>query len=116
MPVEKVRGKLNEIVKSTPLWDGRVVALQVTDATECTIELRALASARTAPEAFDLRCLIGEKLIAYLAREFPNSLPQRREQVIDSGMHEPGREGREIETRLARALSGLRLPTRAADD
>jgi small-conductance mechanosensitive channel len=83
VPVEQVRSKLNEIVKSTPLWDGRVVALQVTDADDRTVELRALASARTAPAAFDLRCLVREQLIDYLAREHPRALPHRRLQSID---------------------------------
>src|SRR6202000_182572 len=49
VPVERGRKKLSEIAKSSPLWDGQVVNLQVTDATEGTVELRALVSARTSP-------------------------------------------------------------------
>ena len=33
-PVGVIRAKLDEIVKASKLWDGRVVALQVTDAKE----------------------------------------------------------------------------------
>jgi small-conductance mechanosensitive channel len=80
VPVEDMRAKLKEIVKGTPLWDGRVVSLQVTDADDQTVELRALASARTGGAAFDLRCLIREKLIDYLAREHPYALPHRRQE------------------------------------
>ena len=39
---------------------GPVAKLQVTDSKESSIELRALASARSAADAFDLRCDIRE--------------------------------------------------------
>lgn len=49
VPVEKVREKLMEVARASPLWDGRVVVLQVSDATkDHTVELRALLSARSA--------------------------------------------------------------------
>jgi small-conductance mechanosensitive channel len=83
VPVEQVRAKLNDIVKSTPLWDGRVVALQVTDADDHTVELRALASARTGSATFDLRCLVREQLIDYIAREHRHALPRRRQGLPD---------------------------------
>jgi small-conductance mechanosensitive channel len=81
VPVEQVRAKLGEIVKDSPLWDGKVAGLQVTDADAHTVELRALASARTASAAWDLRCLVREKLIDYLVREHPSALPHRRQAV-----------------------------------
>jgi hypothetical protein len=43
VPVEKVREKLMEIARASKLWDGRVVVLQVSDAKDHTLELRALA-------------------------------------------------------------------------
>jgi hypothetical protein len=36
-----------EIAHASPLWDGGVVVLQVSDAKERTLELRALISARS---------------------------------------------------------------------
>jgi small-conductance mechanosensitive channel len=81
VPVERVRGKLDEIVKASPLWDGRVVNLQVTDAKERTIELRALVSADTSPKAWDLRCAVREQLIAFLQQEYPHALPRVRAEV-----------------------------------
>jgi small-conductance mechanosensitive channel len=80
-PVERIRAKLTEIVKASKKWDGRVVNLQVTDAKERTIELRCMASARSAGAAFDLRCEIREKLIDFLQREHPEALPQDRAEV-----------------------------------
>jgi len=81
VPVARVREKLSEIVSQSKLWDRQVVNLQVTDAKEGTIELRALVSAASAPAAWDLRCEVREKLIAFLQQEFPRALPRRRTEV-----------------------------------
>lgn len=78
VPVARVREKLEEIVKASKLWDGSVVNLQVTDARQDTVELRALVSARTSPQAWDLRCEVREKLIAFLQEEYPQALPRMR--------------------------------------
>ncbi|HEX7774921.1 MAG TPA: mechanosensitive ion channel domain-containing protein [Parvibaculum sp.] len=78
VPVERIRAKLTELAKASPLWNGEVVNLQVSDAKERTVELRALVSASTSPKAWDLRCEIREKLIAFLQAEFPSALPTTR--------------------------------------
>jgi small-conductance mechanosensitive channel len=81
VPVDQVRQKLDEIVRASKLWDGRVANLQVTDAKERSIELRALVSARTASACWDLRCEVREKLIAFLQQDFPGALPRERAEV-----------------------------------
>jgi small-conductance mechanosensitive channel len=86
-PVEAIRRKLNDLAKQSPLWDGKVVNLQVTDATADTIQLRALVSARTSPEAWDLRCEVREKLIAFLQAEYPKALPKQRVNVSEDSQH-----------------------------
>ena len=55
-----------------------MVNLQVSDAKDHVIELRALVSARTSPLAWDLRCEVREKLIAFLRDEYPQALPRQR--------------------------------------
>lgn len=80
-PVERVREQLEVIAKASPLWSGAVVNLQVTDAGEHSLELRALVSASTAPRAWDLRCEVREKLIAFLQAEYPECLPKQRMDV-----------------------------------
>ena len=77
-PVEAVRAKVKEIAEASPLWEGGVVAVQVTDFKEFTMEVRILISARNAGRTFDLRCEMREKLVAYLQAEYPNSLPRLR--------------------------------------
>jgi small-conductance mechanosensitive channel len=81
-PVERVRQKAEEIVKASPHWDGKVVSLQVTDAKESAMELRVLASAGSSGEAFNLRCEVREKLIAFLQSELPTALPRQRQQTV----------------------------------
>ena len=81
-PVERIRTKATEIVKASPLWNGETVKLQVTEAKEATLELRLTASARSAGDAFDLRCEVREKLIDFLQREIPGALPRSRQEAI----------------------------------
>jgi hypothetical protein len=81
--VGAIRKKLEEVAKSSPLWDGRVVNLQVTDATEVSMQLRALVSARTAAAAWDLRCLVREALIGFVSSDLTPSLPQARRRILD---------------------------------
>jgi small-conductance mechanosensitive channel len=80
-PVERIREKLSELASSSKFWDGQVAALQVTDAKTSTMELRAIVSARNAGAAWDLRCEVREKLIAFLQKDYPSALPRQRAEV-----------------------------------
>jgi small-conductance mechanosensitive channel len=84
-PVERIRAKAVEIVQASKLWDRDVFKLHVTDTTENSMQLRVIASARSAGDAFDLRCEIREKLIDWMQREIPTALPRTRQEVIATG-------------------------------
>lgn len=73
--VERLRRELDEILRQTPLWDGRVAKLQVTDITDGKLELRALVSARNPAQTWDLRCEVREKLAAFLRAESQDAAP-----------------------------------------
>jgi small-conductance mechanosensitive channel len=79
--VPAIRHNLEQIVKTMPLWDGKVVNLQVSDATEASMQLRILVSARTAAAAWDLRCQVREALIGFVSKEQRHALPQPRRQI-----------------------------------
>jgi len=81
IPVEEVRRELHRLLQSTDLWDGKAWGLQVTNATEKTLELRALMSATSSPRAWDLRCLIREKLVEFLQANYPDCLPKTRADI-----------------------------------
>lgn len=77
-PIDRLRLELTRILNASRYWDGKVSALQVTDAKEQTLELRAMASAADASLAWDLRCEIREKLITFVQQNYPDSLPRIR--------------------------------------
>ena len=76
--IERIRSKLNEILKNAKDWDGRVGNLQVTNITEHTVEVRVLVSAKNSSLVWDLRCEIREKLLGFLQKEVPEFLPRSR--------------------------------------
>jgi hypothetical protein len=73
-----VRQEVERLIKAAPEWDGRFFNLQVTDATERTMQLRVLCTAASSSLAFDLRCKVREAIIDFMQREHPNSLPRLR--------------------------------------
>jgi small-conductance mechanosensitive channel len=80
-PLDAIREELTRILRESPYWDRRVNVLQVTEAREHTIEIRALASAADASLAWDLRCEVREKLVAFLQQHHPESLPRLRAEL-----------------------------------
>ena len=81
VPVDKVREELARYAAAHPKWDGQVCGLQVTGASERSLELRALVSARDSSALWDLRCDVREHLAAYLRDVLPGSLPRTRAEV-----------------------------------
>lgn len=78
VPFDKLRKELTRILKADKNWDGKVDVLQVTNATEKTVEIRALMSAVDSSTAWDLRVHVREKLIEYLQKNHPECLPRTR--------------------------------------
>ncbi len=76
--VKDVRAELTRILGESQYWDKKVNVLQVTDAKERVIELRALMSAADSPTAWKLRCEVREKLLEFLQTKFSECLPRVR--------------------------------------
>ena len=85
VPVEAVREELKRICASTPLWGGKVCGVQVSDSDRYTMQLRALMDARNSGDAWDLRCLVREKLIDFLQKNYPGCLPRYRGEFATTG-------------------------------
>lgn len=77
-PLDKLRTFMDEALKANPYWDGKAKALQVTDCTEKTMQLRALASAKDSPSAWELRVKLREDLIEFIRLNYPEYLPRAR--------------------------------------
>jgi small-conductance mechanosensitive channel len=82
VPVDAVRAQLQAIVKDDPKWDGKVAGVQMTDLPENMVQLRLLVSARGSGLLFDLRCEVREKIVAWLLRDYPESLPRQRTELF----------------------------------
>ena len=78
LPIDPLRQELERIVHGSQLWDKRVVNIQVTNATEKTLEIRALVSAANSSDAWSLRCHVREKLVEFLQKNYPDNLPRLR--------------------------------------
>lgn len=78
LPVEPVRNELHRILGASPLWNKHAWNLQVTNATEHALEIRALLSADDSSILWDLRCEVREKLAAFIVNNYPASLPVQR--------------------------------------
>lgn len=94
IPVQTLRDELKRILESTDLWNGKVSAVQVTDATQESVQLRILCSADDAARTWDLRCYVREKMIQFIRQRFPDSLPQKRIEVTSNNSKQNTREAR----------------------
>ena len=97
VPLDALRKELTRLLEINPLWDKRINVLQVTNISERTIEVRALMSASSSGNAFDLRCDVREGLVKFVQAHYPDSFPVTRAIVEGPGreaLAEAGRDGR----------------------
>jgi small-conductance mechanosensitive channel len=96
MPIEPIRQELPRIAKTSEFYDKEldVCTVLVTNCTDRVIEVRALVSAPDAGSAWNLRCLVRERLIAFLqSYEGGRYLPRTRVQMEQ----DPGFQRRQSE-------------------
>jgi small-conductance mechanosensitive channel len=81
MPLAPLREELGRILEQAPEWDRRVQVLQVTDATERTMQLRVLVSSQDSGLNWDLRCRVREGLVVFIQAHYRQYLPRARVDV-----------------------------------
>ena len=75
--IEAIRKELARVLaEAKDLWDGKTARVHVVDSTEQTMQLRILLGGFV-DSLFDLRCLVRERLIAFVHRT-PEWLPRQR--------------------------------------
>jgi small-conductance mechanosensitive channel len=90
MPLDPLRSELERLCTQVPeLWDGRVSNIQVTDTSDKAIQLRILVSSSNASNSWDLRCLLREKLVQFIATNHPDYLPQLRTNYFEDPLMPP---------------------------
>ncbi|MEV6958552.1 mechanosensitive ion channel domain-containing protein [Streptomyces sp. NPDC051207] len=92
-PVELMRDKLRDILRSCPAWDGRAYNLSVTDTTPNTMQVRALVTAKDADDIWTVRVTVREEMLRWLADHHPYALP--RVNTADAVLP-PSRDGRGV--------------------
>lgn len=76
VPIDRLRSEIQAIAKASPHWDPRLFNVEVADVRERTMEIRVRLGARDASQANSLRGEVREKVIGWLQREFPSTLPR----------------------------------------
>jgi small-conductance mechanosensitive channel len=84
VPVRELRDELQRILRESPLWDGEVAGLQVTDARESTMQVRVIIGAADSGNAWNPRCEVREKLVEFVQTRYPHALPRIRAELIES--------------------------------
>lgn len=79
--VEPIREEFERFVKAHDLWDGRNLALLMTEAYPESIELRLSMSADTIGDLWTLRCAVREHMLAWLKENQPDALIRHRLEV-----------------------------------
>lgn len=110
LPMEPVREELERICKAAPEWDRRVCVLQVTDANDHAMQLRALVSSVDSGRNWDLRCRVREGLIAFLQREHPEALPRLRAEMVETSASHAEKRAAEGETTRTTSAAGQATP------
>jgi len=87
----EMRGELDRILATTDLWDGRTKVLQVTDATNGFVRVRALVTAKDSAALFDLRCLVREDLVSWLHEQGQAGIPRTRVDMVSPEAPAPRR-------------------------
>lgn len=77
-PIELIRQEFRRLLEFHPLWDKKAAGLDVINATDRTIELRAVMGAANSGNAWELRCYVREHLITFIQDNYPGALPKVR--------------------------------------
>jgi small-conductance mechanosensitive channel len=85
VPVEELRSYFMELIQQSPLWDKRAAGFVVTGSDDTTMEVRATMSAKDSGDAWDMECMVREKMIAFIQKNYPDALPKRRLVVQQPG-------------------------------
>lgn len=83
VPIPKMREEAGRIITSSEHWDGRKWSCQVVDIAETgEVQVRVVASASHTDTQWFIACEIREHMVAWLAENYPESLPRKRTEFV----------------------------------
>ena len=83
--VGKIRKKFEQLLKKSDNWDGETATVQVTGATDESMEVRALCSAKDPSTAWDLHCQLREELIQFVTTMGDGEFLPRQRLNVEQG-------------------------------
>jgi len=89
VPLDPLRAEFQRLLEASPDWDKKVAVVQTTNTSEKTVEIRLLMSAPDAGKAWNLRCHIREKMIEFIQKNYPHTLPRLGVQLIKTNPDSP---------------------------
>lgn len=78
MPIEPLRQELDNILLTSPHWDGAAKKLQVANLNGNSVEIRIQVSAANADKLSDLRAEVREKILLFMQTHYPTYFPNIR--------------------------------------
>lgn len=96
VPLAPLREELQRLCREAVEWDGRVCVLQVTDASDRAVQLRALVSSCDSGRNWDLRCRVREGLLAFVQSHHPDALPRWRGEWSRARANAPTDDGARV--------------------
>jgi small-conductance mechanosensitive channel len=90
-PIERIRAKAVELAGQTKQPGGKLVNVQVTNASPDAFELRVLVTATSPGDTANLCAELREKLIGFLQSECPQALPRRRHEISERPLQNAGK-------------------------
>jgi small-conductance mechanosensitive channel len=90
VPVKELRAHFADVLKESGAWDGTVMALQVTNLTPQSMEIRCLMGAKDSSTAFNLQCIVREEMMAWVKEHYPTAFPNMRYRAVSESGRESG--------------------------
>lgn len=89
VPIPQMREEAGRIITSSDHWDGRKWSCQVVDIAETgEVMVRVVASASHTDTQWFISCEIREHMVAWLAENYPESLPRKRTEFVADSSEE----------------------------
>ncbi|NWN91198.1 mechanosensitive ion channel [Marinobacter adhaerens] len=83
MPVQPLRDEFARLLRESPLWDGNIETVRVTDSSDHALQIRFLMSASDSSRVWELRCAVREGLVVFIQSYYPEYLPRVRARLVD---------------------------------
>ncbi len=105
IPIDAARKQLNYVLQQTDLWDGKTGILQVIDAKQNYLVLKAIVSAQDSSTMSDLKNYLREQIVLWIQQEALQAIPHSR--VFSDDPIDITASRKKTEDQVTKRLSGV---------